>query len=363
MIQKLMNKPLLLSPQGLESINAVEWLPTEIANPLNYELRNGVAIIPIHGLLTKRRELFSSIFDSTSYEEIAETLYEALDNPKVERILLDIDSPGGEVSGLFDLVDFIFNSRNQKPIYSVANDYACSAAYAIASATEKIFVTRTSCVGNIGVIATHLDVSEADKKDGIKFTTVYAGDKKNDLSPHEPLSENAIKDLQAEVDRLYDIFVATVSRNRYLSESKIRETQAATYFGQNAVIVGLADELSSNALKEISAQSLVISKVKIKGENMTEDINEPEQNGVESHINEVEKYKAEILEITKLCKLAKSENKIAKFIIDGLTPDQVKEQLLSMQSQNESKEIVSAIYQKEMNQENPVVAAAKARIK
>ena len=96
---------------------------------------------------------------------------------------------------------------------------------------------------------------------------------------------------------------------------------------------------------------------------MTEDINEPEQNGVESHINEVEKYKAEILEITKLCKLAKSENKIAKFIIDGLTPDQVKEQLLSMQSQNESKEIVSAIYQKEMNQENPVVAAAKARIK
>ncbi len=370
MIQKLLNKPLLLSPQGLESINAVEWLPTEIANPLNYELRNGVAIIPIHGLLTKRRELFSPIFDSTSYEEIAETLYEALDNPQVERILLDIDSPGGEVSGLFDLVDFIFNSRNQKPIYSIANDYACSAAYAIASATEKIFVTRTSCVGSIGVIATHLDVSEADKKDGIKFTTVYAGDKKNDLSPHELISENAINDLQAEVDRLYDIFVATVSRNRYLSESKIRKTQAGTYFGQNAVIAGLADELSSNALKEISAQPLVISKVKMKGENMTEDIEaqissteKTECSEVESQINEVEKYKAEVLEITKLCKLAKAENRIAKFIMDGLTPDQVKEQLLSMQSQNESKEIVSAIYQKDERKENPVVVAAKARVK
>ena len=363
MIQKLMNKPLLLSPQGFEAINSIEWLPAETITPLGYELKNGVAIIPIHGLLTKRAEFFSSLMGITSYDDIFSAISDAIDDEKVEKILLDIDSSGGEVGGLFDLVDFIFNSRNQKPIYSVANDYACSAAYAIASATSHIFVNRTSCVGSIGVIATHLDVSEADKKAGLKYTTIFAGEKKNDLSPHEPLSENAIKDLQAEVDRLYDIFVATVSRNRYLSESKIRETQAATYFGQNAVIVGLADELSSNALKEICAQSLVISKVKIKGENMTEDINEPEQNGVESHINEVEKYKAEILEITKLCKLAKSENKIAKFIIDGLTPDQVKEQLLSMQSQNESKEIVSAIYQKEMNQENPVVAAAKARIK
>lgn len=357
MIQKLMNKPLLLFPQGLESINAVEWLPiaASASNQLNYELRNGVAIIPIHGLLTKRAELFSSPMSMTSYDDIFSAISDAIDDEKVERILLDIDSPGGEVGGLFDLVDFIYDIRECKPIFSVANDYACSAAYAIASATEKIFVNRTSCVGSIGVIATHLDVSEADKKDGIKFTTVYAGDKKNDLSSHEPLSENAIKDLQAEVDRLYDIFVATVSRNRYLSESKIRKTQAATYFGQNAVIAGLADELSSNALQKISAQSLVISKVKIKGEKMTEDIKKAES-------NEVEKYKAEVLEITKLCKLAHAENKIAEFIEHGLSAEQVKEKLLASVS-NTQHEIVSAIYQKEMNQENPVVAAAKARIK
>lgn len=366
MIQKLLNKPLLLSQQGFETINAIEWLPIEASNQLNYELKNGVAIIPINGLLTKRNEIFSSLMGTTSYEDIFNAISGAIEDEKVERILLDIDSPGGEVSGLFDLVDFIFNSRNQKPIYSVANDYACSAAYAIASATEKIFVNRTSCVGSIGVIATHLDVSEADKKDGIKFTTVYAGDKKNDLSPHEPLSENAIKDLQAEVDRLYDIFVATVSRNRYLSESKIRKTQAGTYFGQNAITAGLADELSINSfydLKKYGVEFENVSKLAIKGENMTEDINELGPNKVESQINEVEKYRAEVLEITKLCKLAKAENRIAKFIMDGLTPDQVKEQLLSVQSQNESKEIVSAIYQKDERKENPVVAAAKSRVK
>ena len=182
MIQKLMNKPLLLSPQGFEAINSIEWLPAETITPLGYELKNGVAIIPIHGLLTKRAEFFSSLMGITSYDDIFSAISDAIDDEKVEKILLDIDSSGGEVGGLFDLVDFIFNSRNQKPIYSVANDYACSAAYAIASATSHIFVNRTSCVGSIGVIATHLDVSEADKKAGLKYTTIFAGEKKNDLS-------------------------------------------------------------------------------------------------------------------------------------------------------------------------------------
>ena len=107
MIQKLLNKPLLLSPQGFEAINAIEWLPIEASNQLNYEHRNGVAIIPIHGLLIKRTQLFSALMGTTSYEDIFNAISSAIEDEKVERILLDIDSPGGEVSGLFDLVDFI----------------------------------------------------------------------------------------------------------------------------------------------------------------------------------------------------------------------------------------------------------------
>ena len=365
MIQKLMNKPLLLSPQSLESINAVEWLPIETTTQLNYELRNGGALIPIHGLLTKRTELFSSLMGMTSYEDIFSAISDAIDDEKVERILLDIDSPGGEVGGLFDLVDFIFNSRNQKPIYAVANDYACSAAYAIASATSHIFVNRTSCVGSVGVIATHLDVSEADKKAGLKYTTIFAGEKKNDLSPHEPLSKSAISDLQQEVNRLNYIFVKTVARNRYLSENVVQEMQAATYFGENSIKAGLADEVSSNSfydLRKYGVDFENVSKLKMKGEKMTEDINELEPNKVESQINEVEKYKAEVLEITKLCKLAHAENKISEFIEHGLNAEQVKEKLLASVSSTQH-EIVSAIYQKDERKENPVIAAAKARIK
>ena len=349
MIQKLMNKPLLLSPQGFESIGSIEWLPAETVAPLNYELQHGVAIIPIHGLLTKRSEFFSSLLGTTSYDDIFSVISDAIEDEKVERILLDIDSPGGEVGGLFDLVDFIYNARIQKPIYAFANDHAFSAAYAIASATSKIFVNRVSGVGSIGVIATHVDVSEADKKEGIRYTTIFAGEKKNDLSPHEPLSENAMNDLQIEVNRLYEIFIETVARNRNTISETIRSTEAGIYFGRNAIAAGLADELTDFH----SCLSI------ITGGNMTEDI-EPQ----EAKLQEAaEKYKAEILEISKLCKLAKAENKIANFIMAGLNPDQVKEQLLAMQAQSESKEIVSTIYQKNEQKENPVVAAAKARIK
>lgn len=359
MIQKLLNKPLLLSPRGLEAINAIEWLPTEKVIPLNYELQNGIAIIPIHGLLTKRGEIFSSFMGTTSYDDIFSAISGAIEDEKVEKILLDIDSPGGEVGGLFDLVDFIFNSRNQKPIYSFANDYACSAAYAIASATEKIFVNRTSCVGSIGVIATHLDVSAADKKEGLKYTTIFAGAKKNDLSPHEPISESAIADLQNEVNRLNDIFINTVEKNRNLTEADIRKMQAGTYFGQNAITVGLADELNNNVFQKISERSLGISKVEIKGVNMTEDIEKQIEEDKQEH-SEIEAYRAEILEITKLCKLAKAEHRISEFIEQGLNAEQVKERLLASASSMQH-EIVSTIYRKD--EDNPLMAAIKARIK
>jgi ClpP class serine protease len=158
MIQKLMNKPLMIAPQSLETLANIEWFTSD--EKITYNIYGDVAIIPIHGLLTKRSELFDSFFGTTSYEEIHELISSAIEDASVRSILLEIDSPGGEVSGLFDLVDFIYESRELKPIYAIANDHAFSAAYGIASAASKIFVNRTSGVGSIGVIATHVDIHD-----------------------------------------------------------------------------------------------------------------------------------------------------------------------------------------------------------
>jgi signal peptide peptidase SppA len=332
MIQKLMNKPLMIALQSLEMISNAEWFESD--EKMISSIRDGVAIIPIYGLLTKSANFCSSFFEMTSYDDIEDAIKVALDDAEVKSILLDIDSPGGEVSGLFELVDFIYESRNVKPIYAIANDYAFSAAYAIASAASKIFVNRTSGVGSVGVIATHIDQSEYDKKEGIKYTTIFAGDKKNDLSPHEPLSDEATADLQKEVDRLYEMFVASVARNRNVSTAQIRATQAALYYGAESVSLGLADETTD------FRKCLQI----IGGKKMTEDI---------------DLYKAEVLEISKLCKIAHADNKLAEFIEQGLSPDEVKEKLLACV--NTQDEIMSTVYHREAVQENPVVAAAKTR--
>ena len=202
---RVTNRPLLVASEYLEPTLNFDWVPKGTFEIPEYSIDNGVAVIPIYGLLTKRSERF---FYTTNYDDIHLLFSKALYDEKVESILLDIDSPGGEVGGLFDLVDHIYEARDKKPIYAYANDSAFSAAYAIASACSRIFVNRTSGVGSIGVIATHTDISEADKKLGVKYTTIFAGEEKNDLTPHEPLSKNAKDKLQREVNRLYEMFLS-----------------------------------------------------------------------------------------------------------------------------------------------------------
>ncbi|GHU14656.1 hypothetical protein FACS189449_11660 [Alphaproteobacteria bacterium] len=149
MIQKLMNKPLLINPQSLASMmldslflsvpkkDDLTVVASDVGNlkqknSKTYNIHNSIAVIPIHGLFTKNCQYSSHFFVTTSYNGIHELIATALEDSKVNSILLDIDSPGGEVGGLFDLVDFIYESREAKPIYAFANDHAFSAAYAIA---------------------------------------------------------------------------------------------------------------------------------------------------------------------------------------------------------------------------------------
>jgi ClpP class serine protease len=106
-------------------------------------------------------------------------------------------------------------------------------------------VSRTSDAGSIGVVAVHLDESEADAMDGMKYTYVFAGEHKTDYSSHKALTDSAKGRLQGEVDRLYDLFVSTVSRNRSLSEDQVRSTKALVFSGADAVQQGLADDVQS----------------------------------------------------------------------------------------------------------------------
>lgn len=205
----------------------------------------GVAVIPVHGVLVPRAANIDACETMTSYEGLRRDIRAAINDPTVERIVLDIDSPGGSVAGAFELAHDIRQMAQQKPISGVINFMGYSGGYLIAAACSEIIVSRTSGVGSIGVIASHMDRSALNEQMGVKVTTVYAGAHKNDLTPHEPISEQSLKVLTDLVNEGYEMFVSAVSEYRGLAAAAVRATEAGLYRGQAAVDAGLADRLQA----------------------------------------------------------------------------------------------------------------------
>ncbi|BFD47043.1 MAG: hypothetical protein DMENIID0003_01170 [Wolbachia endosymbiont of Sergentomyia squamirostris] len=341
----LLGKPLMLEPRSFELLSLHSQKQPIFKNIKHYVKNNieKTAIIPIHGILTKKPEAFDDFLGMTSYEKIQEEIEEALEDEKVEIILLDIDSPGGEVNGIFDLADLIYNAKSKKRIIAMANDDAYSAAYAIASSAEKVFVSRTSGVGSIGVIASHIDQSGFDEKQGVKYTTVFAGSKKNDLNPHEPITSESLGSLKKEVDRLYEMFVQLIARNRGLSIEKIRSTEAGLYFGENAVEIGLADGIT------------ILSSI-----NKNRSITMNEQTTTDLKTDNLTKHRTEVLELIRLCNISKMPEKIGEFIEQGVSVEQAREVLMELLAERTKKtEILNTIPQN--SPEDLMMQVAKSR--
>jgi signal peptide peptidase SppA len=208
----------------------------------DYDVIDSVAVVPISGVLVHGRIGWS---EETDYGTIAARLAGARDDMAVKGIALQIASPGGEVSGLFELTDQIDAMRGEKPVWAILDDHAYSAAYAIASAADRITVPRAGGVGSIGVITMHLDVSKLLEEMGINISLVTYGEHKADYSPFRPLSDGARTKLQGDVNTVGEMFTELVGRNRNLTRSRVRATEAATFLGKDGVDVGLADAVMS----------------------------------------------------------------------------------------------------------------------
>lgn len=393
------------------------------ANPTS--LTSNIAVISVSGTLVRRAAAVDAASGLTSYSAISAQLAQAVRDPAVNAILLDIDSPGGEAGGAFDLADQIVAARQVKPIWAVANDDAFSAAYAIASAAARVYVTRTGGVGSVGVIALHVDQSQRDAMNGLRYTAVYAGDRKNDMSPHAPLSTDAAQALQAEVDRLYGLFVSTVAANRNLSVQDVQDTEAGLYFAQDAIDVGLADVVGTldDALialsEELQTKTTSIARIQGSGREMgistpgpsmkrsvcmqndatqtadgqtTQDEQhqpadqmrtEPAQSGdatqgtgeppgaqaqtsAVAQGHDIKAASAQVLAIAEMCLLAGKSEMTATLIERGVSVDQARKELLAAKASG-SPEISSRILPEAGTQtqakpeDSPVVRAAQQR--
>jgi signal peptide peptidase SppA len=214
--------------------------------PSGYTIANGVATLPIHGVLVRRAgQIDATTSDPLqSYETINRSFQAAQSDARVRAILLDIDSPGGESGMVMDLARNI-RATQRKPVWAIANDDGFSAAYAIASAADRIWTTRTGGVGSIGTVALHTDQSAYDEKEGLRYNYIASSKRKTDANSHQPLSPEARAVIQGEVDRLQGMFVDLVAQHRGLPHDQIRAQEAGLYFGHDAIHARLADQIGT----------------------------------------------------------------------------------------------------------------------
>jgi signal peptide peptidase SppA len=414
---RLLNAALMVAPQAIEEIlTAVKPQETAAANAAygvvdpeipyklktcaksgsdvefteaGYAIIDGVAVIDITGGLTYR----AYNWWTTSYSDIRNSFRAAMADDRAISVLLLVDSPGGEVAGLFDLVDEVYTSRGTKPIIAIADDMALSAAYAIASAADEVYLTQTAQVGSIGVIAIHTDQSGFDANIGIKYTSIYAGEQKNDFNPHEPLNADGKEVLQAQVDKIYDMFTAIVARNRSLTQAAVIATQAGFYMGSAAIAAGLADGI-------VSANDIIRKLSLCKGElgmNLNE-VKDTINQALAESLSELKTILAEqchILEgiearlinepaplidppdtaepcggpttaapgdIVEMCDLAGMPELAGAMIRDELTLDEAKIAILDAKAKAaENATIISTVGPLSAGETNPVLADAKKR--
>jgi capsid assembly protease len=263
----IINGPWAITPEMLNEIRSIyarhlrgekidiESIEAKIGKPLQnkeqtYEIVNGSAIIPIEGVIAKKMNLFTRISGGVSTQMVERDIRSALDDQEVKQIILYIDSPGGTVDGTFELANFIFENRGKKPIISYTDGMMHSAAYAIGSAADSIYISGdTPALGSIGVVTAHEDISKYEEKIGIKTTEIYAGKYKRIASEYAPLSVEGFATIKERVDYLHSIFVNNVAKFRGISAEEVTSkmsTDVKPYFiGQQAIAAGLADGVST----------------------------------------------------------------------------------------------------------------------
>lgn len=242
-----------------------------------------IVSLPVVGPLSRRANLLSEISGATSIEKLEKEFLELVNDDSVKAIILDFDSPGGEVSGINNLSQLIYEARQIKPIYAYISNMAASGAYWLASACTYIYSDLTASVGSIGVILSIQDNKGKLEKEGIKEI--------NFISSTSPLKRPDIETeagagiIQKRADDLANIFIEAVARNRNTEFSNIVKN-----YGEG--FVKLATEAEKFGMIDGILSYGNFIKLVIK-ENSMGNIN---SETVESKVDGIEDLKSEIIE-------------------------------------------------------------------
>lgn len=237
-----------ITAEELREIEAAVGKPLNNNADKRYEVRDGVAVIPVMGSMVKRGSMFSSVSGMTSYEAIQRDLRQAANDPEVTAALLNIDSPGGVVNGTATAAEAIKAFGQKKPISAWTDGMMTSAAQWLGAATGGVYIGNdTTELGSIGVIGRHVDVSKSEEMDGVKTTILTAGKYKGVGHPYSPLSAEHQVLMQDRLDYAYSAFVNSMAEYRGVPVDMVLANMAEgrIFSGKQAIDAGLADGMMS----------------------------------------------------------------------------------------------------------------------
>lgn len=244
-----------LSARDLENISLKElagFKPSPVAlstrkgkvNQQGVEMRDGVAIIPVMGVISRYAGMFEAICGGTSTQTLALRIQSALDDVSCRGIILVCDTPGGEANGIHELSEMIYAARGKKPITAYVSGTGASAGYWIAAACEKVVMDATAVVGSIGTVQSFRFRKE---KEDSQFETLELVSSQSPDKRLDPRTERGREMFQESLDQLSDVFIGCVAKYRGVKREKVLSDfgQGWCLIGAEAVKVGMADKLGS----------------------------------------------------------------------------------------------------------------------
>lgn len=231
--------------QAIDFKTAAESWNSSATSSSNGETRSRVHLIPVNGVLMRQASFWSWLFDETAYEQLEKDVEAAVSDADVDAIVLLIDSPGGEVTGVAEFAKKLRALAEKKPIIAYGIGSICSAAYWIASACNEIIISPTSSVGSIGCVMEWSDAKVARERAGItdyQIVSSQSPDKRLDAATDEGRAA-----LQKHVDSLAQIFIDAVADFRAVPAATVAQDfgKGGVFVGQEAVTAGLADHVGS----------------------------------------------------------------------------------------------------------------------
>jgi signal peptide peptidase SppA len=309
--------------------------PADGYDPSLVRIKGSTAIVPIIGTIGKRMNLMTAFSGGVSTDMLASTFRALAADSRITNVILDVDSGGGSVQGVELATRALRELSKVKNTIAVANDMMCSAAYYIASAANKVYVTPSSTVGSIGVLMMLVDKSKQLADTGVSVKIVRSAEFKALTTGMEPITDEAIKKCEETVNKYHGDFVNAIAINRNITMEQAEQlADGRTYEGVDAVEAGLADgemtleevvetvEANADALVRLDEATAKIAELMVDREAAVAQL--------ESAMSEVETLKAELATMRADATAREAYLLVSAAITDGKIPAAKQDKYITM---------------------------------